>query len=74
MNLLSQFPSFKMKAVPEHKPGETASNAIRPHHTPSLLEQLGINPSRNSAELWCRECALAVKASKEHRLGVKVSR
>lgn len=71
---ISRFPSFNMKAVPEHKPGETAAYAIGPHHTPSLLEQLGINPHRDGVKAYLLETAAAVKASQMHRNGVKVTR
>lgn len=71
---ISQFPSFKMKAVPILPLGSTAGTAIKPHHTPSLLEQLGINPHRDGVKAYLLETAAAVKASQEHRHGVKVSR
>lgn len=72
--IISQFPSFKSKCVPILPPGSTAGTAIKPHHTPTLLEMQGISPFRDSAKAWCRECEQAVKASKEHRQGVKVKR
>lgn len=74
MTTISPFPSFKMKAVPILPPGSTSAVAIKPHHTPSLLEMLGINPHRDGTQAFIRETAAAIKASKEHREGVKVKR
>lgn len=70
---MQQFPAFRPQAVPSYPPGHVR-NPIKPHHTPSLLEMLGINPHKDSAKAWCEFCAAAVKASRQHREGVKVTR
>lgn len=62
-------PAYK----PESKsfPPGHIRNPIKPIHTPSLLEMLGINPFKDSCAEWCRYCENAVRDSKAHRLGVK---
>lgn len=73
MTTFSTFPAFRPQAVPDYPLGH-ARNPIPPHHTPSLMEMLGINPHRDSAAAWCKFCEEAVKASRRYREGVKVKR
>ena len=73
MTTLSTFPTFRPQAVPDYPPGH-ARNPIKPYHTPSLMEMLGINPFRDSCKVLQEEMVAAIKASQERRRGVKVKR